>query len=489
MDNCGCSPSGPVEKESRPEGILRLQAGDTVSDDKSGRTAALYGCISCIIGKDYAGQDGVKRVLPVMLFLALCFPPWLHAEEYTFDISEIEKKPYHIGGYAELMPVFFGLDKDASQYKLRFYNRNEGATLEEYNAALQLEGSLEKGITRLFVRTNTDYKKSYLGEDQETIVYEGYLSLKPSSALTIDMGKKTLKWGKGYAWNPIAFVDRPKNPDDPELSLEGFIVVSADYIKSFEGPLKTVSLTPVIIPVYEDINDTFGVVDKVSLAGKLYFLFYDTDIDVMFLSGGSKTARYGVDFSRNITTNFEIHGEFAVIEDYKKRFIDSAGNFFEKEFDAESYLAGIRYLTARETTYILEYYRNGTGFTTDEIRDYFSFISTAYDSYLSSGSDMLLIKGLSITEGNYGRINPAREYVYLRISQKEPFDILYFTPSITGISNIADRSFSLSPELLYTGITNLELRLKAGFIAGDRLSEYGEKQNDYRVELRARYYF
>ena len=313
--------------------------------------------------------------------------------------------------------------------------------------------------------------------------------MKPSSSLTVSMGKKTLKWGKGYAWNPVAFVDRPKNPDDLELSLEGYIVAAADYIKSLEGPLKTVSLTPVIIPVYEDINDTFGEIDKVNLAGKLYLLIYDTDIDVMFLSGGSKTARYGVDFSSNITTNFEIHGEFAVIEDYKKRFIDSAGNLFEKEFDAESYLAGVRYLTERETTYILEYYRNGEGFTTDEMRDYFSFINTAYDSYFSSGSDVLLKKGLNITEGNYGRINPAIEYVYLRISQKEPFDILYFTPSITGISNIADRSFSLSPELLYTGITNLDLRLKAGFIAGENLSEYGERPNDYRVEFRMRYYF
>jgi hypothetical protein len=303
------------------------------------------------------------------------------------------------------------------------------------------------------------------------------------------MGKKMLKWGKGYAWNPVAFVDRPKNPDDPELSLQGFIVAAADYIKSLEGPLKTVSVTPVIIPVYKDINDTFGEADKVNLAGKLYFLFYDTDIDVILLTGGSKTARYGVDFSRNITTNFEIHGEFAVIEDYRKRFIDSAGNLFEKEFDAESYLAGIRYLTERETTYIFEYYRNGAGFTTDEMRDYFSFINTAYDSYLASGSDMLLKKGLNITKDNYGRMNPAREYLYLRISQKEPLDIFYFTSSITGISSMADKSFSLSPELLYTGITNLELRMKASFITGERLSEYGEKQNDYRVELRARYYF
>ena len=82
-----------------------------------------------------------------------------------------------------------------------------------------------------------------------------------------------------------------------------------------------------------------------------------------------------------------------------------------------------------------------------------------------------------------------RDYIYLRASRKEPFDILYFTPSATVILNVNDKSFSLSPELLYTGITNLELRLKASFLSGQCLSEYGEKQNDYKAELRARYYF
>jgi hypothetical protein len=51
------------------------------------------------------------------------------------------------------------------------------------------------------------------------------------------------------------------------------------------------------------------------------------------------------------------------------------------------------------------------------------------------------------------------------------------------------RSLSISPELLYTGITNLELRLKAIGWFGQRGSEYGEKPNDYRIELRMRYYF
>ncbi len=55
------------------------------------------------------------------------------------------------------------------------------------------------------------------------MIYEGYLSLKPSSSLSFNFGKQTLLWGKGYAWNPVAFVSRPKDPDDPELAREGYI--------------------------------------------------------------------------------------------------------------------------------------------------------------------------------------------------------------------------------------------------------------------------
>ena len=65
-------------------------------------------------------------------------------------------------------------------------------------------------------------------------------------------------------------------------------------------------------------------------------------------------------------------------------------------------------------------------------------------------------------------MNPAKNYLYLRVSQKEPFDILYFTPAVTFIANVDDKSFSITPEVVYTGITNLELRLTTGFIAGTR---------------------
>ncbi|MBM4333403.1 MAG: hypothetical protein FJ117_19655 [Deltaproteobacteria bacterium] len=422
----------------------------------------------------------------LLLFYLYSLAP---GEEYKFELSEIEKKPYHLGGYGEFRPVLSGLDPNAALYKLKFYNRDEGRTIEEYNFRLQLEGSYEYGIARIFGRVNGDLSHTYQGWSDETSLYEGFLSLKPSNSFTLDMGKKTLKWGKGYAWNPVAFIDRPKDPDEPDLALEGFWVLSADWIRSFSGPLKTISFTPVFLPVLTHVNDNFGTTEKANVAAKLYLLLYDTDIDFIVFTGGSRTSRYGIDFSRNLTSNFEIHGEFAYIEEFQKRYIDSNGNILSSTSDTVSYLLGVRYLSQRETTYILEYYRNGTGFTKDEFQDFYQFVGRAYNSYLTTGSDALLGRALNLSQGNYGRPNPMRDYLYLRISQKEPFDILYFTPSLTTIVNLNDSSFSIAPEVAYTGITNLELRLKATFLIGGEETEFGEKPNDYRIELRARYYF
>lgn len=424
------------------------------------------------------------------------------AEEYKFEASEIEKKPYHLGGFGEFRPVLNILDKNAALYKANFYNQNLGDTTKEYNFRLQLEGSYEEGIARVFMRFNQDVNHTYQGWSSDGTIYEGFLSLKPSDSYHFDAGKKVFKWGKGYAWNPVAFIDRPKDPNDPDLALEGFWTLSGDYIRSFSGPLKTISFTPILLPVVTSINEDFAgglsnpagtppasPPDGINLAAKLYLLLYDTDIDFIYFTGGSKTTRYGMDFSRNVTTNLEIHGELAHIEDFTKSFVNVNGTLFTETYDATSYLLGIRYLSAKDTTYILEYYYNGTGFTKDQVSDYFSFVEKGYNSYLTTGNDALLKRASTLAQGNYGRNTPGTDYLYSRITQKEPFDILYFTPAITWIMNLKDQSFSLTPELLYTGITNLELRLKTFFIVGRGGTEFGEKPNDYRIEFRARYYF
>jgi hypothetical protein len=441
----------------------------------------------------FHGKNG-RRLFPTAAFLLLAllaFAPAAPAadETYSFDLSEIEKKPWHVGGYAEVRPVRYRLNPDGAFYKLRFYNRDEGDAVDEFNGRLQLEGSYEKGIARLYVRTNTDYRRSYLGETENTSIYEGYGSLRPSPSFKVDAGKKNLKWGKGYAWNPVAFLDRPKDPDDPELPLEGYIVLAADWIRSFDGPLKTVSFTPVLLPAYDHVNDGFGVPNRLNVAGKLYMLLYDTDIDLMGLADGSRTARLGFDFSRNWTTQLEVHGEFAWIRNHTRTWIDGTGVSYSDTYNAISGLVGLRYLTTRDTTIIAEYYHSGMGYSAEEMKGFYSFVDRGWNTYLGGGGDGLLRRALLTAEGTYGRLNPMRDYLYLRLSQKEPFDILYFTPALTVMANLGDGGYTVSPEAAYTRITNLDLLLKANFLFGGPGSEFGEKQNRWRIEFRAGYSF
>jgi hypothetical protein len=298
-----------------------------------------------------------------------------------------------------------------------------------------------------------------------------------------------VQWGKGYTFNSVAFVSRPKDPDDPTEALEGYYVVTADLIKSFMGPLKTVALTPVILPVTETINDDYGKADHINFAAKLYLLLWDTDMDLLFFTGESRTTRFGFDFSRNIKTNFEIHGELAWISDFDKKSIDSQGNLSIDESDILRFLFGIRYPTANEITFILEYYHNGGGISRDSAENFYRYVDRAYDTFLATGDSSQLTRASKLSQGTLTTAKSMRNYLYFRASWKEPFDILYFTPAIFSIVNLTDQSLSLTPELLYNPITNLELRLRSAFLIGDKHTEYGEKLNDYKIELRARYYF
>ncbi len=159
------------------------------------------------------------------------------------------------------------------------------------------------------------------------------------------------------------------------------------------------------------------------------------------------------------------------------------------EGEAISYLIGIRHLTSFDLTTIIEFYHSDMGYDEAEMKNFYSLVNRGYDLYQATGDASVLTQAKQMADSGYARSTAMQNYLYARLSQKEPFDILYVTPSLTGMMNMDDQSWSLTPELLYTGITNWEFRLRAGLIVGERNSEFGEKQSDYRIELRVGYYF
>ena len=190
--------------------------------------------------------------------LALCIilSAWAAAAwagEYDFTIPEAKKKDYELGGRVEFRYLQHRLNDQSSRYRLNYYKDNPGAYTEEWRPLVELKGSYRYGKAQIHLLTHHEYDETYQGGEWINRIYEGYVSLKPSANFTFEAGKKSFSCGgKGYAWNPAGFINRPKDPDDPELNLEGYTALGVDYIKSFgRSSLKNLAVTALLLPVLD----------------------------------------------------------------------------------------------------------------------------------------------------------------------------------------------------------------------------------------------
>jgi hypothetical protein len=409
--------------------------------------------------------------------------------DLDFEIEEVDKKPYSINADIETKETIRILDRDALLFKQKYLNtKNENAEWQT-DIDLTIEAQYQQHTIKLYGRFNTLlYYNDDVKWESENKAEEAYISFQPSYSLAIDAGKKVHKWGKGYAFSPSAFFSRPKDLDDPDATMEGYYSLGADYIKSMAGNIQTIAITPVLMPVTRKLNNKIGPKDELIWGGKIYFFAFDTDFDFMFLISDNLDDRVGIDFSKNLSPAFEVHGDVALVKDYHQYLIDEYGNTSEQEYTALNLLLGLRYLSNQETTYILEYYRNGQGYSGHEYENYLTYIERGYAQYLNTSSKAAVSK--SKTYGIYYNQQAAmRNYLYLKTSQKDPFDILYFVPAITFVYNLDDQSASITPQITYSPLTNFTMDLKTGFLLGGSKTEYSEKLNSTKILLSIKYYF
>jgi hypothetical protein len=410
------------------------------------------------------------------------------AEEYSFDLDEFEKKKLEWGGYSELKGEHQDINQDSS-FTLLNSGGDSRSSLDRLTSTFQFDGKFQQGIAHVNWVMQTYGRLDQEQWEDNADIFEAYVNIQPSPAVTIELGKKVAKWGKGYAWNPVGFIARPKDPNNPEDAMEGYLSAGVDLIKSFSGSLRTVALTAAVLPVWEDFNEDFGVRDNINLAAKLYLLYHDVDIDLLWYTGDSRSTRYGLDFSTNLAENIEIHGEVAHIPNQSGKVLDPDSAVEIREISATTFLLGLRYLSENDITTIVEYYHNDAGYTQEEQEHFYQLVNDADLLYQTTGDDALRLKAASVSQGGYGQPQSGRNYLYTRMTKKEPFSWLYFTPGVTAIVNLDDTSYSISPEATYTGFTNWELRFRLSFLEGGSRTDYGEKQNEQRLELRTRYFF
>ena len=361
----------------------------------------------------------MSKVL-LLIFISLS----LYAEEYEFDMGTIEPEPYEYSGYLRVDNKLQHLDQPENKYQ-NYLHLEALFNFTYFHDIFRFKTSM---------MATKDYIKDKLSKSDFPL-NELYAEAKLSTNHAVLAGKESLQWGKGYYYNPVAFFDRAKDPLQPTQTREGYVITKYSYNKSFNSSLKNLSLDLVYLPANKSINkDYYNQVtnqeNSNNIAMRLYLLLYDTDIDFIYNYSDVAKDKIGIDFSKNIQVNFEIHGEFAKVieEDY-------------------SYLLGIRYLTDFELTIISEYLYQSDGLNKEEIK--------------TSTSSLPFI---------------AKDYAITSFTQKEPLDLLYFNIYYKNMINLQDHSQQNKIGAGYSFKNNIDVDLSYNINSGGDFSEFGKKQ-------------
>ncbi|GAB4057950.1 hypothetical protein [Uliginosibacterium sediminicola] len=429
----------------------------------------------------------MKAAARLLAFSALLSCSAEAAEDYRFELDEIAPRPFELGGYFEQKFETLRLREGSGAYRLAWPGAAAHEWLLRNTSTLELAGKLSAGALSSDLRVQASQQDDALASrTQWQQVMEGGLHWSLAPSLYLDAGKRVLRWGKGYAWNPVAFVERPRDPADPNASREGYVMAQGEWTRSFAGPLSTLTLTGLLIPTNDNLNQDFGRRQDLNPALKLYALAWDTDVDLMWRAEGARPQSFGVDFSRNINAALEVHGEWARSLKTPHSTLAADSSTQSGSINANSWLIGSRYITPGEITWSVEYYRNGMGYSADELDNWYAFLGRAT---LPGAPASLSTRAQTLAQSGYNKPNPGRDYVYLKSSASEPFGWLYGAAALTLIGNVGDGSWQLQPEVSYTGWTNVELRSRLILFGGQGDAEFSSKSSRWRFETYVRWSF
>ncbi|NQU62905.1 MAG: hypothetical protein HQ517_01280 [SAR324 cluster bacterium] len=398
----------------------------------------------------------LNRFLLLVIVILGVIPGSVSAQDnelYSFDAVSFAKKTWEWKGDITATGTTKGFNADSVLYPVKFPDEDQGQA-SEINLQLSLESRWDWECSRLFIAVDANLQRSELedADYENSLLREGYWQFSELDPHTVEIGKRLLRWGKGYAFNPVAFLERQKNPEDPEASREGLWVIQGLWIPGSFSFFDNSSLNLVYLPVRNDLNDDYATTsaegDEWGL--KLYTLIGTADFDLYFVQKQDRDETdWGIDFSANITSNLEIHGEYASLD--------------SEESAHQILLLGTRYLTENDVTWIMEGYHDSSGLTKEESMSLFKSAS--------SGSIADAKKLMSLTQQSK-TLN--QNYAYLKASVKEPFDWLYLTPAVAWLINMDDSSTNMNLQLTYTPGNNWVFLSSWQHLAGDPATQFGE---------------
>ncbi|MFH1563226.1 MAG: hypothetical protein ABIF11_07425 [Nitrospirota bacterium] len=305
---------------------------------------------------------------------------------------------------------------------------------------LDLETKPDKDA-KLEVKSLYDYDA--LINDGKFYLNRACLSLKIKE-LYLLVGKQSIVWGTGFAWNPTNYINPPKDPTKPkssEIEEKGVTAIKA------EMPVRAGNWTVVISPHQE--------AEEIEVAARFKTFFFDYDLSLSTCGGKHKKPIYGFACAGDIANIVGIHSEFSV---KKGSSLHDGNNSYYKALIGGDYTISVE----KRSIVKLEYFHQNEGFA-------------KIDKYLAKAPNELL---------EIGEIG--RNYLCLNLSYEFNDD---FRNMVNLLWNLDDRSFALIPTAYYSVGDNIELGLEGNIGIGKGGSEFKSRAFKHQTSLKARMYF
>ncbi|MBN2600860.1 MAG: hypothetical protein JXR87_02585, partial [Candidatus Marinimicrobia bacterium] len=143
------------------------------------------------------------------------------AGEYDFTIPDDQPpETMQISGNLDGKYSLFESRPNSPIFQLQYENQSLENLLAAYRMGFYLNGDYQTKDISVHFRTFTDYSHN---NEINVSLYELYANLNLTINSQFLLGKRRYNWGKGYAFNPVGYVNSLKDPENPELAQSGLL--------------------------------------------------------------------------------------------------------------------------------------------------------------------------------------------------------------------------------------------------------------------------
>ncbi len=329
-------------------------------------------------------------------------------------------------------------------------------------------------------------------------VRELYLSLSLSEHLDLTLGRRIMKWGTGYAFNPTGVVEPLRDPADPEDRLRRYRGRNLLGLSAYFGDLA-------LDTVY--VNDALPnhpnrANQRHELALRAYLFWRGADLSAVAHFRRGQRARWGVNYAQVFGTGLELHAE-ALFEIGSDRWYplfvaeDAEPTFYATWPYAQRYarsgalfpkmLLGGQYTFPWGTNVILEFYHDRAGLSRREWQRWYRFVQF-HSRYASPEAPELFPGSREAARGNLlwslstlSGQGAMRSYGFLRLAD----GWARVSASLMTFMNLQDGSGTGIGEATYRVSNHLAFYARISYFWGSHDSEFGVLFNDAVVNLGA----